>query len=65
MLSVRSARGGEDANSGSAYSSFIDASIMRTHVLECASSLRRKIDREDRFCGLVVVLLRLPFFDLI
>jgi hypothetical protein len=63
--SVRSACEGEDANSGSAYSRFRDESRMRTYALECVSSLRRKIDREDRFCGLVAVPLRLPFFDLI
>ena len=63
--SVRSSCEGEDENSGSAYSCFRDESRMRTYALECASSLRRKIDREDRFCGLVVVPLRLPFFELI
>ena len=55
---------GEDANSGSAYSSFRDAISTHTYALECASSLRRKID-EDRSCDLVVIPLRLPFFDLI
>ena len=40
---------------------------MSTYVLECVNSFHRKIDWEDRFrvWVLVVVPLRLPFFDLI
>ena len=47
---------------GSACSSFRDAISTHTYALECASSLRRKINREDRSCDLVVIPLRLPFF---
>ena len=65
VLLVRSTRGGEDAKSGSVYSSFRDGSRTLTCVLECPNSLLRKINGEDHLCGLVVVPLKLTFFDLI